>query len=325
MPGTKIVSRLCFPRRGLLLVLLAASAVLAAREIHAAGGVKRARPPKFNKSISDVFFPDAREKLVGPRPQSAEPGTTNVAATPNNPQPPDVPTKDAGWSKWIAAEVVEDEIKSQQIQLAETVQNPTKFKGGDYQKARENLSMLAVLFGIAAQYDARIRWQREAPAVRDVLARAGFNCKVGTDGSYKEAQARAEDVQSLVRGGSVSLPKAAAEMSWPKVADRGPLMKRLEQAQQQAIAPYTAGTNEFERHADKLAHEAQLMAALAEVITREGYEFADDETYLQYARSMQTQAAAVRDAAQQKNYQQARQAAGELSKACSNCHEGYRS
>ena len=309
----------------MLALLLAASALLGVHEIRAAGGVKRARPPKFSKSIQDVFFPDAREKLVGPRPQAADPGAATVASTPQNPQDPTPSAGGAGWSKWIAAEAVEDEIKTQQIQLAATVQNPTKFKGGDYQKAREHLSVLAVMFGIATEYDARMRWQREAPAMRDLLARAGFNCKVGTDGSYKEAKTRSEDLQSLVRGGPLSLSKAAAESSWSKVADRAPLMKRLEQAQQQGVAPLTANTTEFERHADKLAHEAQLMAALAEVITREGYEFADDETYLQYARAMQAQAVAVRDAARQKNYQQARQAAGELSKACSKCHEGYRS
>jgi cytochrome c556 len=123
----------------------------------------------------------------------------------------------------------------------------------------------------------------------------------------------------------LQLPAAKGDAAWPKVADRPPLMKRLERAQQQAVAPLVASKAEFERHAGRLAHEAQIIAALAEVISREGYEFADDDTYLEYARAMQTQALQVRDAATSKNYEQARQAAGELGKTCNNCHEGYRS
>ena len=67
-----------------------------------------------------------------------------------------------------------------------------------------------------------------------------------------------------------------------------------------------------------------MIAALAEVVLQNGYEFADDETYRQYAQSMKTQAITVRDAVRTKSYDQARAAVGEIGKACSNCHEGYR-
>jgi hypothetical protein len=300
------------------------AAGLAISMLRAEAPKRRARPPKFDKSIEDAFFPDAREKLVGPRPAPAK---SPAAAAPGNPKSPTAPPAPSGpgWSRLVSAEVVEDEIKSQQRQLADAVKNPGRFKGGGYQEARGELSVLAALFAIAAEYDGSIRWQREAAAARDALARAGFNCKAGSDATYNEAKARAEDLETLVRGGSVQFPPASDNTVWPKVADRAPLMKRLEQAQQQSVAPLSANKGEFERHADRLAHEAQLIAALAEVIAREGYEFADDETYREHARAMQTEALRVRDAALSKNYEQARQAAGTLGKACTNCHEGYRS
>src|SRR5690349_14465516 len=43
----------------------------------AAPAPKRARPPKFDKVVNDAFFPDARVKLVGPRPKKV----TGEAAT----------------------------------------------------------------------------------------------------------------------------------------------------------------------------------------------------------------------------------------------------
>jgi hypothetical protein len=285
---------------------------------------RRARPPKFSKSIEDAFFPDAREKLVGPRPTVAK-SLALPNAAPANSAGAAPSGSGRGWSRLLSAEAVEDEIKSQQRQLADSVKNPAKFKGGGYQEARGGLSVLAVMFAVAAEYDGSIRWRREAAAARDLFSRAGFNCKAGSDASYNEAKARALDLETLVRGGPLQLPAAAGDAAWPKVADRPPLMKRLEQAQQQAVAPLVASKAEFERHVDRLAHEAQIIAAMAEVISREGYEFADDETYLEYARAMQRQALQVRDAAMAKNYEQARQAAGELGKACSTCHEGYRS
>jgi hypothetical protein len=284
---------------------------------------KRARPPKFSKSITDVFFLDAREKLVGPRPDKVGDGAPVAGAAEPSARPLEG-GKGPAWSKLISAKVVEDEIKAQQIQLGEVVQNASKFKGGQYQRARRHLSLLATLFAIDAQYDQKMRWQREAPGMRDLLGRAGFNCKVGTDASYHEARTRWEDLQNVVRGNPPSMPTAALEPVWGQVADRAPLMKRLEQAQQQGLTPWTANAGEFKRHADQLSHEAQLIAALAEVIGRDGYEFSDDETYRQYAREMQSQAQALRDAVEQKNYEQARQAVTGVNKACANCHEGFR-
>ena len=131
-------------------------------------------------------------------------------------------------------------------------------------------------------------------------------------------------MQTLIRGGSLQLPEPAAEVDWSQVAERPPLMKRLDSAQKESVAPLPANERAFERDADRLAHEAQVVAAVAEVISREGYEFADDETYLEYARTMKQQALLLRDAARQGDYDQARTAAGQLGKACSDCHKGYR-
>jgi hypothetical protein len=220
--------------------------------------------------------------------------------------------------------VIEDEIKTQQRKLSASVESATAFKGGTYRDARSTLALLATLFAVDAQFDEKMRWQPLAATMRDSTARAGFNCKVATDASYREARKVAEDLENLVRGGSAPASETTAEAGWEKIADRSQLMKRLEESQQQALAPWTASAGEFARHAVNLAHEAQLVAALAEVIQQPGYELADDETYREYAQAMQAQALAVREAVEQKNYAAARQAAGEVSKACAACHEGYR-
>lgn len=284
---------------------------------------RRARPPQFPPSVQDAFFPDARQQLVGPRPQTgaakaapAAPSNTELAET--------VDSTAQGWSKLITAEVLEDEIKACQIQLAAAVQTPLKFKGGAYQQARQHFNLLATLFAITAEYDGDVRWKREAAAMRDRLSRAGANCKVGTDQTFQEAKARLEDLDGLVRGSALADAAGAAEFAWPAMADRQQLMKRLEVAVEEDLSRWTAQAPDFSRHLERASHDAQLVAALAEVIMQAGYDSADDETYRQHATAMQQAAIQVRDAAQQTNYDQARAAVGEIKKACGNCHEGFR-
>ncbi len=159
----------------------------------------------------------------------------------------------------------------------------------------------------------------------DLVARAGFNCKVGTDASYNEAKLRMEDLEQLVRGGSVSPPAANPDAKWDKIADRPPLMLRLETAQKEHLGPAMANAGAFRKSADAVLREAELIAAIGEVIGQEGFEFADDETYLGYAHQMRDAAREIVGAIKSNDYDTARAASGKLEKACNECHEGYRS
>ena len=131
---------------------------------------------------------------------------------------------------------------------------------------------------------------------------------------------------NLVRGNPTALPaNIDSTTTWKKVTDRPPLMSRIEKSQQQGVAIWTVNAGDFKKNSEQLLHEAQVIAAISEVIQREGFEFADDDTYLGFARQMRDQALEVVNAVKSKNYEQARKAAGQIDKACSGCHEGYRS
>ena len=74
---------------------------------------KRARPPKWSADVLDAFFDDAREKLVGTRPDYEQAATRIAPADADSvageaatrPQPA------LSWSKLIDAETIETEIK----------------------------------------------------------------------------------------------------------------------------------------------------------------------------------------------------------------------
>jgi len=83
-------------------------------------------------------------------------------------------------------------------------------------------------------------------------------------------------------------------------------------------------TLRFSKNVEVVMHEAELVGAMATVLTKEGMSDADDETYSGFAKSMKEAASEIVDAAKSNNYDQARAAAGKIDKACSQCHEAYR-
>jgi hypothetical protein len=283
--------------------------------------VKRARPPKWSADVLDAFFEDAREKLVGQRPNYSTHDSAAIAAV--GPAS-DAPPAGGSWSKLIDADTLENEIKRLEAAVKQDVTKPSEFKGGKYQDCRRHFSVLAMLFAIAAEYDGQVRWQDTAAGLRDLFARAGYNCKVGTDQTYREASQRKQDLADLISGSRPAVPQAEREADWSQVADRPPLMQRMNVAHEERLTKWLANEREFTQHVDDARHEAQLIAAIAEVIGRDGFEYWDDEEYAGYARELKQAAIDVAGAAEQENFPRARDAGARMTKACADCHVGYR-
>ncbi len=295
-------------------ILVAVSIVLVATSLWAAAASKRSKPPHWSKSANDAFFVDAREKLSGERPAAG--GMVVTAGSGGGGGGEEAgPAASFTWSKLMGPEEIEDEIKTLQKDFSGNVTTPAPFKGGGYKAARRQLTELALLFGIISEYDGEVRWKKDSPSIRDLMGRTGMNCKVGTDASYNEAKLRKDELETLVRGGNApSVAGVDAKPAWDKLVGRPPLMQRLEMAQQQGVAVMTANAGDFSKSPDKLLKEAELIAVIAEVIMRPGFEFADDEQYMGFARQMRDAARDVSDAVKGKNYDAARAASGKIDK-----------
>jgi hypothetical protein len=285
-------------------------------------GEKRARPPNWSKEVLDVFFEDANAKLVGTRPDY---GQAPVASN-DTPAGTEVKGVDVGaaWSKLIDAETIETEIKRLNQALVREVTTPTAFKGGGYEDCRRDFSVLAALFAIAAEYDGEVRWQDSAAGLREVFARAGRNCKVGNDQTYRDAAQRKQDLADLVAGSRPKLPSAEKAAAWGEVADLAPLMQRLGAAHEERLTKWLANPREFEQHQDEVRHEAQIVAAIADVIGREGFDYWDEEDYARNARELREAANEAAAAVDLDDYEQAQKAINRATKACAACHELYR-
>ena len=282
-------------------------------------------PAVWDSATLDVFFIDARahlgpgrpRSLIAPEPKLAE-SIAPAASTES--------AQTAGWSKLISRDTLEDEVKQLLAEINRDVQSPGAFKSGGFQPARLHFTLLAALFNVIAQYDGEVRWKQNAGGWADLFGRAGRNCKAGSDASFKEAKLRAADLAELVRGDDVQ-PTGAAGSSeqWSERVDRRPLMSRLEISQQERFGSWTANKAEFGKRQADLQHEAELLAVVAEIIQRAGYEFAEDESYQAFAREFQTNAITLRKAAANGDYPQARSAVSQINQSCEKCHADYRS
>lgn len=290
---------------------------------------QRAKPPAakdWDKTSKSAFLDDAFTTLEGERPDFVATSAARVAGPSGNAVAAN--GENGGgfrWSGLISPDTLTDEVKEQRKVVAAAVASASEFKGGGYDKAREAFSAIALAFGVIAAHDGDVRWKKDAENARDLFARVGFNCKVGTDGSFAEAKARAADLESLLDG--VSPEKKAdreEDFAWSQVAARPALMNRLEVAEQVA-GGIVASKDDFEKQAEALLREVEIVAAIGEVIQQKAFEYHDDDTYRAYATAMREAAVRARDATRRADYDAVRAAVGDLKKSCDTCHGDYRS
>jgi len=185
---------------------------------------------------------------------------------------------------------------------------------------------LAMLFGIAGEYDGDVRWKKDAPVARDAFARSAANFKVATDQAFNEAKARKEELSELVGGSSPFGGKSAEpKAAWGQVADRAPLMQYLESAWEPRLKPLLSDKGQFTSASDRILRDAELFAAVGSVLAKEGMKDAGDAEYQAFCNRLRDAAKQIIDAVKQKDFDSASKAGSTIGKACTECHENYRS
>jgi len=315
--------------RAILLVAaitLSAAQAAAAPQRRSPAESVRARPPAtWDKATETAFFDDAFATLEGERPRfdDGRDSQNQGAARPAPPSPDD--SRDGFmWSALVSPDTLTDEIKDMKARVDTAVASASDFKGGGYDDARVGFSAIALTFAVIAAHDGDVRWKKDAKQARDLFARVGANCKVGTAQSFAEAKARVADLGTLLDGGSIEASAVREDdFKWSQVAGRPALMARLEAADA-LVAAAVASKDDFTKQAEKLLHETEMIATIGEVIQRPDYEYHDDDTYRGYAAAMRDAAIQARDAAAKSDYDAARTAVGALKKSCDTCHGDYR-
>lgn len=280
-------------------------------------------PSRYDSETENLFKGDPFQDVRGSRPEKSRAahlsgGSTGV----------EIPMRETSgivpWVQLISAETVTDEIKNQLPAVGASVRRIGTFKGGGNRKVQKQYAIIATMFGIIAEYGEPIRWKGVSAAARNAFARAAANAKTASANAHQESKRRFEDLGELVRGGSVDFAGSEEDVLWSHLVDRRLLMQRIEEADKQRIKPGITDESEFKKNRSLLIHEAEMIAALAEIIQREEYEFYDDDDYLAYCKQLQQQARQLGFAVRENNLTEVQRRYGEIAKTCSACHEDYK-
>ncbi|TWT83824.1 hypothetical protein CA13_52950 [Planctomycetes bacterium CA13] len=294
----------------------------------AAAQERRAPAPTFNqRDTQGIFFDSLDDAFRGERPSLSKiqkAGADKAVAATNGSTESTSEKADAagGWAKLIAPESLEDEIKRVKLHFDSVITTPGAFNGGGFQDARLDLSILATLFAVVNEHPGDVRWKDQAAAARDLIARTAFNCKAGSSQVFNEAKMRKADLQDLASGSGLANRDAEPETDWSMVVDRSPLMQYAEQlAGKLKAASRDAKT--AEENNEQIQRDAQLLAMIGQVLTREGLDEADDEDYAALSLSMTKAASAVAAAIERGSYDIGSEI-GAVTQSCDACHEQYR-
>lgn len=307
------------PRANLVKQSLLAFALLLGTPLLAAEAPPRARPPQFSAEDRAAFFDNAFDQLVGPRPdygsRSQQTATPQLAETGKG---------NKRWSDLIDEDTLETEIKRQAKLLSEATDSSAGYRAAGYRQASDALGLLSVLFAVTQEHDGQPRWRDTAAGLRDLLGESSFEADAQSESAFKLASRRSADLQDLVRGGRPDTPDPAAEVDWSELADRGGLMRRMAAAEEERLRGWVADRREFRRNAEDVAHEARILALLADAIVMPGAYDGDDSDYQAYARKLREAATRLAAAADDRNHEAAQRELPALTRSCVECHGDYR-
>lgn len=277
-----------------------------------------AQPPVWSEEVKSVFFDDARKALSGPRPTASD-QAEEFASSANAAKSTDV-----RWNELIDADILTAEVKRIVNNLPTLTRNSALFKASKHNDCRRELTMLAALFKVIAEYPGEVRWQPNAAAMARRCVSAAESCdevSANTLATVEETHALLEE---LLRGQTPNSSDSDSDTEAASVPAFAPLMKRMEIATEETLPLQLVRQREFRKTSQSVAEEAQLLAMLSEVIRDETYGYADDETYQGHADKLRDAAVRLRSAATAQDFAKAVEAAAGVSQSCANCHADYR-
>ena len=286
--------------------------------------VTRVARPDFSKPKPDVWFKDVFEEgLVGQRPAGSNSAAVASNGGGDNASSEGDAASGSGWAALIDGGAIESEIKSLNLELAKGVTSPVKFKT-TYNDVRQTTSILSMAFAIVRQYDGDVRWKDHAAAAQAAFAKATINARSNADTSFNYCNGRKFELEDLIRGGSFpEIEKPPAELDWSDVVGRTETMVRLQRSDD-LLKQWTADADTFAKQKTKIIQEAQWVAAIAEVIAKEGMDDADVDEYVDFCDQMKDAASQTVAAAKLDNFEATSKAANLVSQSCNNCHEEWR-
>ncbi len=280
-----------------------------------------------NKIPYDVFFENPLQVVASHQ---------NVAVAPTtNDQPIDLkpdhskvtakavtPSEEFRWQVLLPMEELQGEIKTIRSNLTKSLANPGQFNQ-NFKSIAVDGAELAALAVIVQEHGESLSWKDKAPYVRDF----GIQINQSAIGLGKENFDKTKSAfQRLSTALDGSIPADAGDVPTVRplneTASRKALMKRIEKAKDWLKQDVNSEAK-FQSKSDQIRHEAAILSALATVITTSGYEYAENDDYQMFAKSLIEGAKTASEAVGDESYEKFKQSVDRVNKSCTDCHSAY--
>jgi hypothetical protein len=294
----------------------------------------------FGNIPYDVFFDEPYQIAASDTPAagiaqtttSTDPATAStpaIAEVPPTTTPPQASSSTAAsddsytWDQLIDSQTLDDEVKSIRNFLNENLQTV-----GNYNSSMlmipPKAATLAVLAAVAMEHSEDVTWREDAGYIRDLAAE--MNADVLQRGA--KTQRRLLGLyESLSDTLNRSRPAGLAEPqpldSYADIAEMRLVMMRMSAAEQQ-MRTEAGSEGAFSSNADMVRHEAAVLGTLTHSVTLPGYGYADDPTFVGYARKIVDAARSLKVAADSNDFATYEQQLSIISTACQACHSEYK-
>lgn len=291
----------------------------------ATGPILRARRPSWSQQTDLPFYADFySEALAGSPPDWSKLGTDSAPTTTLGGNPVASEAGDGLFDSLISPAVIEDEIKRSANLLTSQITTPVKFRS-DYRDVHQTYSQLTMLFAINEAYAGEVRWHDDAPAFRELMGKTAAGTRVSTQQAYQMAVQSRDELQQIVRGGRASVSASDEPLEdWGTIIDRTPLMTWLESLVSERMRTQSNDETAIKENKEELLKEAELVAAIAQVLVQPEVDEFDDDDYAAHAQSMKQAALQVRSALQVDNFQGVQDAINAIQQSCDDCHGDFR-
>lgn len=262
----------------------------------------------------------------------ALPGNS-VAATPANTTPaaemksagtqPSAAAGGIDWKTIIPMPILDLQVKDIRNRLTKNMQSVGTYNT-TYLELPTFASTLAALAGIATEHSEDIGWKKNAKYLRDLAASISSKQLSRGPKSYREVQVPYEQMIVILNGSlPAGIPDSVDKKPLSEVAPMGDLMKRADIASKW-LKSNVGNADSLKSEKEKVIEEAHLLAAIAKIITTEGYGYVDDKGFLGHANPMTEASLQMVEAAKADNFPEFDKGLTRVYKACTECHSEFK-
>jgi hypothetical protein len=260
-------------------------------------------------------------------PTTAAP-TVADAAPPKKMEDP-APAAESGggggddWKDLISGEDLQEEVKRIRNDLTSGLQGQGQYNA-HYKEIQIQGAVLAGLAAIAAKHPEPPSWKAKAKFVRDAASDVASKSKGLGAKPYEETAKSFDKVKALLDGNTpADLGESADDVPLSEVASRKGLMGRMDLAEQW-MRSNVANESVLKKEAEKVSHEASVLATLSKMVATEGYDSADEDDYKDFAKKMVEASLDISKAAKAGDMAGFNDGMSRVKKQCDGCHLGYR-